>query len=80
MGGFVLGFAIGIIIDQSHKLLGVAKVSGSYVQVLIGTIEELPDASIPTLVLGAAALAVLLLMRSRLPRWPRPSSSWRCPS
>lgn len=71
MGGFVLGFAIGIIIDQSHKLLGVSKVSGSYVQVLIGTIREVPDANVPTLVLGAAALAMLLVMRYRLPRWPR---------
>jgi sulfate permease, SulP family len=28
LGGFVLGFAIGIIIDQSQKLLGIDKVSG----------------------------------------------------
>lgn len=47
LGGFVVGFAIGIIIDQSHKLLGVDKVHGSYVQELVGTIKELPDTTPP---------------------------------
>ena len=36
MSGFILGFALGIIIDQSHKLLRVDSVSGSYVQELWG--------------------------------------------
>ena len=71
MGGFVLGFSIGIIIDQSYKLLGVAKVEGSYVEVLWGTIKELPDTSLTTLALGSACLATLLLMRYRFPRLPR---------
>jgi SulP family sulfate permease len=71
LGGFILGFAIGIIIDQSHKLLGVSKVDGTYVQVLVGTIRELPDTNVPTLILGTTALAVLLLMRRWLPEWPR---------
>jgi sulfate permease, SulP family len=71
LAGFILGFAIGIIIDQSHKLLGVSKVDGSYAQVLIGTIAEVPDTNLPTLVLGVAALAMLLLLRRWLPRWPR---------
>jgi sulfate permease, SulP family len=71
LAGFILGFAIGIIIDQSHKLFGVDKVDGTYVQVLIGTIMELPDTNLPTLVLGATALAVLLGMRQWLPKWPR---------
>src|SRR3954468_13946154 len=30
MSGFVLGFSIGIVIDQSHKLFGVPGSSGSY--------------------------------------------------
>jgi high affinity sulfate transporter 1 len=71
LAGFILGFAIGIIIDQSHKLLGVSKVDGTYVQVLVGTIKELPDTNVPTLILGAVALAVLLLLRRWLPKWPR---------
>jgi len=71
LGGFVLGFAIGIIIDQSHQLLGVDKISGSYIEELIGTIKELPDTQLVTLVVGTASLAGLLLMRRFLSAWPR---------
>ena len=71
MGGFVLGFSLGIIIEQSHKLLGVPKVDGSYMEQLWGTIKELPDTSLTTLALGTVCLATLLLMRYRFPRLPR---------
>jgi sulfate permease, SulP family len=71
MGGFVLGFSIGIIIDQSHKLLGVGGPSGSYVEELWGTIEEIPDTDLTTLAVGAGSLALLLLLRRLLPKWPR---------
>jgi sulfate permease, SulP family len=71
LGGFVLGFAIGIIIDQSHKLLGVDKVDGTYVEQLIGTIEEIPDTGLATFAVGATSLVALLLMGRFLTRWPR---------
>jgi high affinity sulfate transporter 1 len=71
MSGFILGFAIGIIINQSPKLLGVPATSGSYVEQLWGTLEELPDTSGATLLVGAGSLALLMLMRYRLPKWPR---------
>jgi SulP family sulfate permease len=71
MGGFVLGFSIGIIIEQSHKLLGVPKVDGSYMGQLWGTIEELSDTNLTTLALGATCLAALLLMRYLVPGLPR---------
>jgi sulfate permease, SulP family len=71
MGGFVLGFSIGIIIDQSHKLLGVPGPEGSYLEELWGTIKELPQTSGPTLAVGAGSLALLLLMRYATPKWPR---------
>ena len=71
MGGFVLGFAIGIIIEQTHKLLGVSKTDGSYMEQLWGTIKSLPDTSLTTLALGSACLATLLLMRYRFPTLPR---------
>ena len=69
--GFVFAFGIGLIIDQSHKILGVDSVDGSYFQVLIGTLQELPETSIPTLVVGGTALIVLLLMRRYTPKIPR---------
>ena len=71
LGGFVLGFAIGIIIDQSHKLFGVDAVDGTYIQELIGTIKELPDTNPATLVVGTASLGALLLMGRFLSIWPR---------
>jgi SulP family sulfate permease len=69
--GFIAGFAIGIIIEQSHKLLGVEEVEGSYVEQLIGTLEQIPDTQVTTLVVGAASLALLLLCRAFAPRLPR---------
>ena len=69
--GFVFGFGFGLVIEQSHKIFGVEKVEGSYFQVLIGTLQELPETSIPTLVVGGTALVALLLMRRFLPKWPR---------
>ena len=71
MAGFILGFSIGIIIDQSHKLFGVDIDTGTYMQELWWTIEALPDTSTTTLVVGAGSLVLLLLMRYLLPRWPR---------
>jgi SulP family sulfate permease len=71
MAGFVLGFSIGIIIDQSHKLLGVPGASGSYMQEFWGTLEALPDTNGTTLLVGAGSLVLLLAMRSKVPKWPR---------
>ena len=71
LGGFVLGFSLGIIIDQSQKLLGIPAVSGTYVEELIKTIKEIPDTNLWTLGVGATSLIALLLMRRYLPRWPR---------
>ena len=71
MSGFILGFAIGIVINQLHSLLGVPGVDGSYVQQLWGTVEAIPETSGSTLAVGAASLAALLVMRYRLPKLPR---------
>ena len=71
MSGFILGFAVGIVINQVHSLLGVPGVEGSYVQQLWGTVEAIPDTSGTTLAVGAASLAVLLVMRYLLPKLPR---------
>ena len=71
MAGFILGFSIGIIIDQSHKLFGVDIDTGTYMQELWWTIEALPDSSGTTLAVGAGSLVLLLLMRYLVPKWPR---------
>ena len=71
LAGFVLGFAIGIVIDQLDALLGVAAGGGSYAEELWNTIEAIPDTSLATLAVGAGSLGLLLVMRRFLPRWPR---------
>ena len=71
MAGFVLGFAIGIVIDQSHQLLGVPGGDGSYAEELLKTIEQIPDAQLTTVAVGAGSLGLLLLMRAFVPTWPR---------
>ena len=71
LAGFVFGFALGIIIDQSYKLLGVEEVDGTYVQILVGTLRELPDVQGTTLLVGGLCLGLLLLMRFARPTWPR---------
>jgi SulP family sulfate permease len=71
LAGFVLGFAIGIIIDQSAKLFGITGVSGTYAEELWETLRRLPDTSAPTLAVGASSVALLLFMRYRHPHLPR---------
>jgi high affinity sulfate transporter 1 len=71
MAGFVLGFSVGIIIDQVPKLLGVETPSGSYLQQLWGTLRELRETEAATLAVGGGSLLVLLVLRRWLPRWPR---------
>lgn len=72
MAGFIMGFAVGIIIDQSYKLLGVeAPEEGTYIQKLVETVQAIPETSLVTLAVGASCLAVLLLLRYLLPKWPR---------
>ena len=70
-GGLVFGFGVGLIVDQTPKILGVPKAEGSYFQVLIGVIKSLPETSIPTLIVGAISILILLLMRRFLPKLPR---------
>jgi high affinity sulfate transporter 1 len=71
MEGFILGFAIGIIIEQSYKLIGVDKVEGTFAQELIETLKQIPDANMATLAVGATSLALLLLGRFLVPKLPR---------
>jgi high affinity sulfate transporter 1 len=69
--GFIFAFGIGLMVDQSHKLLGVPKVDGSYWDVLVGTVREIGQTNVYTLAVGVGALALLLLMRRFAPKLPR---------
>ena len=69
--GFVFAFGFGLIVDQLHKILGVPKVDGSYWQILVGTLKELPETNVYTLAVGATAIVLLLLGRYFAPKVPR---------
>ena len=71
LAGFIFGFALGIIIDQSPKVLGVSAGEGSYAEEFLHILGELGNVSLATLAVAAACLAVLLPLRYRKPRWPR---------
>lgn len=71
LGGFILGFAIGIIINQSSAVIGVTGAEGSYAEQLVQIIRALPTISWPTFAVGVTSLALLLLLRQFAPKVPR---------
>jgi SulP family sulfate permease len=71
LAGFIFGFGVGIVIDQSSKLFGVSPGDGSYAEELVHIIGNLGDTSLQTLVVGLLALAILLPLRYLRPKWPR---------
>jgi high affinity sulfate transporter 1 len=71
LAGFIFGFGVGIVIDQSSKLFGISPGDGSYAEELVHIVGHLGDTSLQTLVVGAASLAILLPIRYLRPKWPR---------
>jgi sulfate permease, SulP family len=71
LGGFIFGFGIGLIVDQTPKILGLPKAEGSYFDVLVGVIKTLPQTSIPTLIIGVSSIILLLVFRRYVPHLPR---------
>jgi sulfate permease, SulP family len=71
LAGFVFGFGFGLIVDQTPKILGTEKAEGSYFDVLVGVVKEIPNTSMPTLIVGVLSILLLLAFRRFLPRWPR---------
>jgi len=67
--GFAFGLAITIVIKQLPKLAGVTVSGGSILSVMIALGEQTGGWHWPSILLGTAALAALLLLRrvSRLP-------------
>ena len=68
--GFIVGLALTIIIGQVPNLFGIDGTSGDFFEKLWGVIENLGDTSVPTLIVGAGSLAVVLALRRWVPRAP----------
>ena len=62
MDGFIVGLAVFVTVGQLNKLFGVEKPEGNTVEKLVGIVRELPQASLTTVAVGAAALAALFLL------------------
>jgi high affinity sulfate transporter 1 len=62
MDGFVVGRAIFVTVGQLSKRFGVEKPEGNTIEKLVGTVRELPQGSLTTFAVGAAALALLFLL------------------
>ncbi|MDQ1248663.1 MAG: hypothetical protein QG597_3036 [Actinomycetota bacterium] len=68
--GFLGGIAITIVVNQLPELFGLPAPKGLDVHRLGQIAGSLPQASIPTTLIGVGALATLLLFSRLLPRFP----------
>src|SRR5258705_9425889 len=70
--GFKAGIAIVIVLDQVPKLLGVHLPKGTFVDNLLATLQAIPHASLPTLVVGIVMIVLLVGIARFVPRAPAP--------
>jgi high affinity sulfate transporter 1 len=68
--GFKAGVGLTIVVDQIPKALGVHFTKGHFFHNLVSIVDHLPHASVPTLVLALAMLALQLGLQRFLPRLP----------
>src|SRR5213076_2837747 len=70
--GFKAGIAFVIVLDQIPKLLGVHIAKGNFVHNLVATLQAVPHASLPTLVVGIVMIVSLIGIARFFPRAPAP--------
>ena len=70
--GFKAGIGLVIVVDQIPKVLGLHFPKGSFLRNVAAIVERIPEASIPTLVVGVATIVLLLAMERFWPRAPAP--------
>ena len=68
--GFKAGVGLTIVVDQIPKLLGVSFLKGHFFHNLVSIVNHLPQASVPTILLALAMLALQLGLQRFLPRVP----------
>jgi len=68
--GFKAGVGLTIVVDQIPKLLGVQITKGHFFHNLLSIVNHLPHASVPTILLALAMLALQLGLQRFLPRVP----------
>jgi sulfate permease, SulP family len=68
--GFKAGVGLTIVVDQIPKLLGLHFPKGHFFHNLLSILNHLPQASVPTILLALAMLALQLGLERFLPRVP----------
>ncbi|MFP3587881.1 SulP family inorganic anion transporter [Paraburkholderia sp. SIMBA_055] len=76
--GFKGGIAVVIVLDQLPKLFGIHVVKGSFVHNLYAFVTGLPHASAATIAVGAATIAILVLLERLYPKSPAPLIAVAC--
>lgn len=70
MGGFITGICSTIILMQIPKLLGGTSGVGELFELLSHIVHQTKDANIPSLVLGALSIALMLAAKKLMPKVP----------
>ncbi|RKS17105.1 high affinity sulfate transporter 1 [Pseudomonas sp. WPR_5_2] len=70
--GFKAGIGIVIVLDQLPKLLGLHFEKGGFFHNLLATAVNIPQASLPTVVVGVTTVLLLIGMKRYTPRVPAP--------
>lgn len=70
MGGFITGICTTIILMQVPKLMGGSGGTGELLELAEHIGETLQSINVPSLVLGICALAILLVMKRIMPKFP----------
>jgi len=70
VAGFVFGLAISIMVGQLPKLFGVPGSSGNVFQQFFAFLSNLDQTHWITLAVGAGSLALILILRERVPQIP----------
>jgi high affinity sulfate transporter 1 len=70
--GFKAGIGLVIIVDQFPKLLGVHINKTGFFRDILSISHHVPEAHIPTLLVGGAALMMIVILEKSMPHSPAP--------
>lgn len=70
MGGFITGICTTIILMQLAKLMGGTAGTGELPELAVHIARTAKQINVPSLIMGIATLAILLLSKKRIPKFP----------
>ena len=70
--GFKAGIGLVIVLDQIPKLIGVHITKAGFLHNFVATIRAAPEASLPTVIVGALTIGLLVAFKKFAPKLPAP--------